>query len=466
MRNNLENNSVMLKPSDEPKRLSDSLSGNQYSSTLEQLKHRAKEQEKKKEIYIKIENQERNKADTDLENALSSLGVIASKDEIEKNLEKDIDIEGELSIEEEIKSYAESIRDGKSQTEVLKMLISEFENENGVETLVNNFRNFLKLHQFAENKPSAEQQAIQRIISNADFSNENAFAKSLNEISNSSDISTQTKLEISRKFDGTKVSSVNQMDAGLKHIKLQKKQIEKQIGMKSREKNSLENDIDNLEDELKNLSQDATKRQELEKKLKQKKGVLKQTESEIENLEQEKSKNISFKIRDGFQAKLYKDGSRSIVITSADFSIKLPSNFLPLTGTKNLNSINLAFPYLALRSQNIAKDIFSPNIENDSVPSKEQRKMSHMILKSLGIDDSKILSEIDISRMNTDLSRLTASQAGKTGQECLIDLGIFDISSQSVNKSQLEKALKFICENRDLRDDVFFAGFKTHMQEN
>jgi hypothetical protein len=131
-----------------------------------------------------------------------------------------------------------------------------------------------------------------------------------------------------------------------------------------------------------------------------------------------------------------------------------------------LNSINLAFPYLALRSQNIAKDIFSPNIENDSIPSKEQRRMSHLIFKSLGIDDRKILSEIDISRMNKDLTRLTASQSGKTGQECLIGLGIFDISSQSVNNYQLEKALKFIRENRGLRDEVFFARFKTHMQAN
>lgn len=459
MRNSLENNSALLKPVDSQESAD--------SSTLEQLNNQVKERIKQKDTHKKIENLERNKADSDLENALLSLGVIASKDEIKRNNESVTGVSEELSSEDRIKAAKNQFdKQGKSQTEILQLLISKFKNEEAVSVWVVNWENYLKLHQFAASKPPAERQAIQRIISSADFSNENAFATSLNKISNSSEISAQVKLEISQNFDEKNVSSVNEMDAGLKQIKSQKKLIEKEIGVKSREKKSLENDIDNLEDELKNLSQDAPKRQELEKKLKQKKGVLKQTESEIENLEQEKSKNISFKIRDGFRAKLNKDGSRSIVITSANFSIKLPSNFLPLTGTKNLNSINLVFPYLALRSQNIAKDIFSPNIKDDSIPSKEQRKMSHLILKSLGIVDKKILSEIKISRLNADLARLTASQSGKTGQECLIDLGIFDIASQSVNKSQLERALKFIRENRELRDDVFFTGFKNHMREN
>ncbi len=315
------------------------------------------------------------------------------------------------------------------------------------------------MHQFAETKPPAERKAIQNIISKADFTSENAFENSLIEISKSADISAQTKLEISREFDGANVFSVDDMDSTLKEVKSHKQKIQNAIDLKSSEKDSLKTEIVNLESKIEELPVEDPKRKEITKELEQKKESLRQTETEIESLESTKPKDISFQLREGFSAKLNPDGSRSIKINSLDFAIKLPSNFLPLTGTKNLRSINLAFPYFALKNQNIARFIFSPNLKNNDVPNKGNRKMGHLILDSLGIDDTKILSEENIKQLNVDLSRLT-SIPGKNGQECLIELGGFDIASQSLNKKRFAEVLKYVRENRGLRDDLFFAKYK------
>jgi hypothetical protein len=272
MRNNLENNSAMLK-SDALKRSSDSLSGNHESLSYERQNARAK-QKKQKLIHEKITIQEHQKVDRDLMSKLSLLDVEMNNNEKSEDNKNKSSVEKDISKADQIKNYKELLSlQGKSQAEILKILISKFENDESVSVWVANWKSYLKLHKFAESKPLPERIAINRIISNAGFSNESAFAISLKEISNSSEISTQTKLEISREFDGTSVTSVNEMDTGLNQIKSQKKQIEKEIGVKSREKSSLQNDIDNLEDELENLSPDDPKRQELEKKLEQKKRI-------------------------------------------------------------------------------------------------------------------------------------------------------------------------------------------------
>ena len=86
--------------------------------------------------------------------------------------------------------------------------------------------------------------------------------------------------------------------------------------------------------------------------------------------------------------------------------------------------------------------------------------MSHLILSTLKIDDSQILSENDISQLNKDLSRLTKLKNGTSPKEKLIDLGVFDIQSQSLDKSKFRGILKFIRENRGLDDDLFFERIK------
>ncbi len=89
--------------------------------------------------------------------------------------------------------------------------------------------------------------------------------------------------------------------------------------------------------------------------------------------------------------------------------------------------------------------------------------MAHLILSSLGIDDSQIIAEKDIMQLKSDLSLLTDSKTGKTGRECLVGLGIYDIASQNVNKTQLKKASRFIRENRgkvinysNLKESLYF----------
>ena len=448
-----------MRNTDELLSSSDSLIENQNLPFLKHLNYTKKKQKLQSKSREKIDNEEHNKADSELENELLGLGTSFSEKRIKKAVNNDLEINNELSVEDKIKSYTETIKN-KPQVEILRLLITKFENEKGVETLIGNFRNFLKLHQFAESKPPRERKAIQNIISKADFTSENAFATSLTEIAQSSEISKTTKLEISREFNGAKVFSVGDLDNGLKQQQTRKTEIESAINTKSREKIALNSDIDNLETELEKLPLNDPKRQELEEKIEQKKEVLKQTKSDISTLEKAKPKEVKFQLRNGFSAKLNNDGSRSIRINSRNFAIKMPSNFLPFTDTKNLRSINLAFPYQILKNQNIANIIFSPNIENNSVPTKRNRDMSHLILSTLKIDDSKILTENNISQLNKDLSRLTSVKNGKSSKEKLIDLSVYDIQSQSLDKSKFRGILKFIRENRGLDDDLFFEKLK------
>ena len=63
--------------------------------------------------------------------------------------------------------------------------------------------------------------------------------------------------------------------------------------------------------------------------------------------------------------------------------------------------------------------------------------------------------------LKRDLSHLVDTNSGKTGRESLIELGVYDIASQKVNKNQLKKALVFIHEkgNKELR----FQKLKEHL---
>ena len=104
--------------------------------------------------------------------------------------------------------------------------------------------------------------------------------------------------------------------------------------------------------------------------------------------------------------------------------------------------------------------VFSPNLENNAVPSKSQRDMGHLILSSLGIDDTRILSEENIKQLKRNLAFLIP-QNGNTPQEHLIELGVFDINSQSLDKAKFRGILKTIRENRDVDNELFFEKMKT-----
>ena len=468
----------------------------EVSHSLDDINERAKLLKEKNKSREKLESEEHKKADEDLENELSSLEILNERNlnkflietfpnnkrasviandyliaqnrigrkitvkELKLYLNENLIEKNELSTADQIKNYKEELtKQGKPQTEILSLLISKFENNEAVSTWVKNWRNFQKLHNFAENKPPAERQAIQNIVAKADFTNETAFENSLAEIAQSTEISNETKFEISREFGGANIKSVGGMDYQLKEIKSHTKAIEKEIDVKSSEKKSLDSEIENLEDELDSLSLDDPKRQELEEKIEQKKEDLEQTEKEIDRLEKGKPKETSFVLREGFSAIQNPDGSRSIKIDSVDFAIKLPSNKWLFSDMKNMRAINLAFPFVALKKQNLANFLFRPNLENNAVSSIENRKMGHLILSSLGYDDTKILSEENIKQLDKDLSILNPDN-GKTGEENLIALGVFDINSQSLDKDKFRKILKFKSANRGLRDEILMEKLK------
>lgn len=463
-------------------RSGDSLGENQDSPSLKQLNYRAQQNISQVNNHLKTENSEHIKADSDLENELSkmeisnemelgnfldinfpnnhnakvvaekyfkerkSLGIDVSFKKLKVIILEELEKKENLSMEQRIKNYTESLKGEKSNKETLHLLIAKFENIKGVETLVGNFKNYLKLYQLAESKPPQERKAIQNIISKADFSDENAFNVSLQEIAQSTEISNETKFEISREFNGANVFSIDDLNHTLQEVKNHREEIDQVIETKSHEKNALKSEISDLENKAEKLPHDSPERAELEAEIEQKKERLKNAETEISQLEKRKPQKTEFVLRQGFLAKLNKDGSRSINIAENDFSIRIPSNMLPFTDTRNLRAINLAFPYKILKDLHIADTIFSP-LENDSVPTKSQRNMSHLILSSLGIDDSKIISEHDIKKLKKDLSELTKIPA-KSPQDCLIELGIFDIHSRSINKTKFHGILKGIRDKK------------------
>jgi hypothetical protein len=499
MRNNLENSQPMLQSADS-KESAVYARHNRPQVTFEQLNFKAKQREKQRVNHEKLEQKDQEKADIELEKDIQELetqiitndnieefvelnysgnkkafeiaqkyldkqtnfGRIVSETELKNKIEPEIDETNELSNEDKIKNIKEQlIQQGKSPKEILQTLIAKFENEEAVNTWMENWKNFLKLHQYAENKPPAERKAIQQIISKADFTAENSFDTALSEIQNSTEISTETKTDLQKQFGAANIQTVSGMDNALNQIKNQKKEIEKQIDSKKSEKESLQSEITDLEKELETLSPDDPKAEELKKKLAEKKKILEQTESEIENLEEEKPEKVSFELRTGFSAQLNPNGSRTINITDSNFAIQLPDNTLFMS-RKNMLSINLAFTYKALN--NVGMDsLFTPKLNNGEVPDKKQRLFSNQILQGLGYKTDVILSQPSINQLEKDLSKLKQKGSNTTGIEDLTTLGIWDNSTQEVNMSRLKSCLDFVRENRNRQ--IEFEDIKAQLHQ-
>ncbi len=352
---------------------------------------------------------------------------------------------------------------GKTGEKILKTLIATFKNEPELKTFVENWSKTLTLYDFAKTKPPTEHKAIETIISNSNFTTDNSFDLILFEIERSSDISTETKLDIQRTFNTKGINTVKSFDYTLKQEEKYKISIETKIQSRNSDIENLNDEIQNLNLEMDKLPPDDPKRSELKDRIKEKGNLINTYEQELSVLIKAKPENIQFELRNDLMGLLNQDGSRSIKITSENFTIQLPGNNLPLMGTKNLRSINVAFPYLVLRSQQISDVIFAPDLVNNGVPTKAQRDIAHTILFALGIDDSQILSEKDITQLRNDLSNLTDNKFGKTGRECLVELGIYDVASQNVNKAKLKMVLVFIRKNR--RKNLNFAELLKHMHK-
>ena len=353
-----------------------------------------------------------------------------------------------LKADEAITLKAEMSEEGKSDQEILQTLLSKYEGEPTLKTWVENWRKFLELHSFARTKPPKERKAIETIISNTNFTADNSFETALSEIENSSDISSETKFDIQRKFNTIGINTVRVFDITLKHEKKYKKNIKKKIRSRNFDIQNLNHEIQKLTTELGKLPLANPRRSALKAKIKEKSNLIISYEQELSVLNEAKPDKVQFQLRSDLMGVLNLDGSRSVNIVSENYTIQLPSHKLPFSGMQNLRSINVAFPYLALRSQQISDEIFAPDLVVNTIPTKAQRDMAHLIHSSLGIDDSRILSEKDISQIKDDLSCLTNTKSGETGRECLVKLKIYDVASQNVNRIQFKKALQFIRNNR------------------
>jgi len=450
----------------------DSLSDDDF----EKLESEQKDRKEKQTQHKKIEEQERLSADLELEENLSELssldlinkeypnneealsigkefiernalmGIIPTEKELEAHISDKLGNGEKLSQEDEIKALKNELEsEGKSSTEILQNLISRYDNVPEVKTWVENWKNFLELHELAKSKSPTERKAIETIISNSDFTTENAFETALESISNNSEISAETKEEISLKFG--KITSVGGMDSTLNQLKDHKKGIEKAISEKGEIKESLEGEISDLKSKIENTEPFSTERKELEKQLEAKTKNLKVAESEIRELQETIPKEISFPLREGFTAKLNSDGSRVIRIDGLNFDLKIPDNKMPFQGQKNMLAINLAFNYSALHMSGM-EGLFNPPLGSGDVPDKNHRILSGKILSNLGYPTDTILSNDHIKQLKDDLGILKQKGSNSTGMEDATALGIYDISTQEINMNRLTKCLSFIKQNR------------------
>ncbi len=473
-----------LKPETLDNKVSGSLEENLANTNLEHLNFKVKRRKEQQKAHENIETRERENLDIELLKSLdsldpeyvtfenvseflskkfpnnskafelskqfltkqTSLGLNVKENKLGNYLNENLKIESILTIEDQIKNFTETIRAEKSSVQVLHILIEKYGAIDSISTLVDQWKNFLKLHQFAEDKSPAEKKVIQRIISNADFTAENSFDMALAEISDNTEISSDTKLEITKKFGGENVHTVSEMDSMLKNVESHKKDIEIAISSKTKEVQKIEGEIANLEKQIEALDSDDPKRKELEDKLADKSRILEQIKTDINFLNEEKPQEVSFPLRSDFSAKLNSDGSRSIRIDSQGFEIKLPDNRI-FQGRKNMLAINLAFSYRALHSVGM-ESLFSPKLASGEVPDKRQRMFSGKILSTLGYPTDTILSDGHINQLKDDLSMLKQKGSNSTGMEDATALGIYDISTQEVNMNRLTQCLSFIKQNR------------------
>jgi len=417
-----------------------------------------------------IELSEQKKADLDLNQKLSFFNEMVGENLLNDEddlIKKNVNSENkEISTAERIKTFKEKLTaEGKSSEAILKMLINRFGKEKSVSLWVENWKNFLRLHQIAKSKPPQERKTLEIIISKADFSSATAFDTILEAIEQSSEVSAETKREIFEEFGTRQVDSVDQMDKELRDIKKQREKASILLKEKTNEVEKLDIEVQKLQKEIATLPVDDPKREKLQKQVEEKKQTLRETEKAILALEERRNKEVSFPLREGLTAKLNPDGSRSIVIKDLDFSIKLPTNNLPFMGKKNLRAINLAFPFRFLAKANVENLFFSPAMSHNAVPDKKNRDLGHLLLSSLGFNDARILSASDIAQMETDLARITRFSSMRSAKENLVELGVYDPIDQVINQEKLKAILHFTRENRGLSDKLFKEKLKLWKQE-
>lgn len=408
-----------------------------------------------------IEQSEFLKTEHEIDQELKLLGIMGNIS-FSKTHKRRMDLETKLIKEEEVQNYLKQLK-GQSSELILQKLILKYENDESLKIWIDNWKNFLSLSEYAEDKPPAERKAIKSIISKANFTEDNSFDMVLTEIEKSSDISNKTKLEISRKFKTNGINTIGAFDHALKQKKKWKNDIEKSILYRNSDISNLKNEIQNLNNKLDKLIVSDPKRDKIQEQIKQKEILLKTYKSEIIEFQKTNPKIVQFLLRTNIQAILNPNGSRSVKMLDSSFIIDLPENSF-LMNNKNLRTLNLTFPFMILLSQNMTDEIFPPGIVSGSIPNKRQRRIAHFILSGLGFNDKRIITEDEISQLKEDLSMLQDKEnQSKTGQECLVEIGVWDCVSQKLNEKHLRILLEIIKKKRG--ENLDFKKLKAHLKK-
>lgn len=406
---------------------------------------------KQAKSHEQIEAQERLVAEHELERKLSNLELmLGNSDENEEflGLRNAIQTkEDVVSIEQQVSSlHIELLSKGGSSKDILAKLISAFYGNPEVSTWVNNWKNFLRLHDFATTKPPAERKAITSIIATADFRSSTSFTETLVKIKESEDISIATKREITQKFDPSHITSIKDMDLQLKKIKKAQRHIRQELSSYKAENDKIALKKRNKIKQLKALPLDDPKRKKLEREVQNLQDQEERVMKQVTSLEAARKTDISFELRPNYHVELSKDGTRSIRYQDYPFTIPLPSNTLPFQGRKNIRSLNTAFVFIPLHTAGMTDILYRPPLKSGVVPSKQHRDMTHFILSHLGYNDDVILSASDIHKLAKQLATLSSQAPTESGRYNLAELRIYDKFEDKVDMERLGEYLEMVRE--------------------
>ena len=453
MRESWQNKDSML-PSADSLELAESSGKIHENHSSAPFDSKQKEQNKQTHIHNVISKSEHRQADLDLNSDLARLDDIFGEEELlnedtESGESLFTEVSNDISFEDHVKALNSQLKtEGKSNSEILNTLLSTFSKEESLTTWVENWKNFQRLHAFAKSKPPKEQRVIEGIISGVDFTSKDSFSQALVQIEENQEISAKTKREIAVKFGKSEVSSVKQMDGQLKKLKKENQRVVAQIGETESNQTKLSSRLKELDKKLESSSLGSIEMEELEQEKKELKTKLKASQKKLKDLKEKEKSEIGFPLRKGFKAVLEQKGKRFVSALDGTMKVQLPSNRLPFTHMSNLESVNFAFVQNVMSKLGLAKHLMKPPFENGNVPSGELRKFSRRVLEALGFNTGSIITQEEISTLESDLSFLGKVYPVKDSYESLKELGIIEIE-KGLNPESLFEALQVLEENRN-----------------
>jgi len=150
--------------------------------------------------------------------------------------------------------------------------------------------------------------------------------------------------------------------------------------------------------------------------------------------------------------RLNENGSRIVTHKESGFEIRLPNNTLPFTDGKNLQAINLMFPYIILKKLNL-HHVFFPLLKSGEVPSRSERRLSKKIIQSLGLTDTSILSSERIESLKRSFIILSTIRKYKSPKENLKQLAIISSKENELKQNTFFRVVEVIRESKNLSMD-------------